>query len=130
MSPAKKTPPAPDAATKKMVREVSLAVSRNVAQKCVDETLLRLGVDVSDPIHAQTTMAGMRKIAEHADDLADMAKHFKGEETKDAIKFAKRVHQLYESTKARVIVALAALLYGSWITGVTDWIHDKMGSGS
>lgn len=122
-----------DADTKKVMRQVARdtakAVSTNVAKKTVRETLLTLGVNIDDPIKAQETMAGMRKLAEHADGLAAVATHFKDEENVEAIKFAKSAHRVYKSGKTRALLGLFTVTLGSWWTGLLKWFTSLLPHG-
>lgn len=120
--------------TKKLIQQVSRetakAVSHNVAAKAVRDTLISVGIDPSDPLSAQDTQASMRKIAACADDLSEIAKMYREEDTRDAIEFAKDARAMFKSTKAR---AMTGALMGIWLTlslwagGVFDKIRNLAG---
>ena len=120
-----------DPETRKLIqsvaRETAKAVSVNVSKKAVHETLVSIGLDPSDPITAQETQSNMRKIAACADDLAAIAQHYKDDDTRDAIQFAKDVHGTYKSTKARAVAGTGAAVITVWMTGLWHKLTSLLG---
>jgi hypothetical protein len=108
-------------------RETAKAVSKNVAEKAVRETLISVGIDPSNPLEAQETQANMRKIAALAPSLTSIACMYEDQETREAIQFAKGVHGAYKSGRNRAFAGFGAATITVWVTGLWNKITDLIG---
>ena len=108
-------------------RETAKAVSKNVAEKAVRDTLVSVGIDPSDPLEAQETQANMRKIAALAPSLTSIACMYEDQETREAIRFAKSVHGAYRSGRNRAFAGFGAGLITVWTTGLWNRITNMFG---
>lgn len=97
-------------------------VSNDEIKETVNETLIRVGIDPSDPIRNQETFSAMRKLAEHSDDLSAVARLYNDQETKDAIRMAKGVNNAYQNTKVRVTAASITALLMFWASGLWQYV--------